>query len=273
MKAKSLAIGLTALAVTAATPATVFAGYAPSNRATFTCNTPTDCPGADYVTFNSFTNAPNYGDERAFFDAKDATITGPGGYQDKMTVKDGQKIVMRVYVHNNANPAKTANHVAKNTKLQALLPTSKKATHVAAAQIGADNANPGTVSDTVDLVGDQPFTLAFDKSAPVNVTYRPNGQGDYVTRALPGATFSNDHTLNANLGDMKGCFEYAVLVTFTAVVKMDQKPVTPETPETPTTPPTLPKTGAGEVIATVAGVSVLGAIAHRMFTSRRLARR
>lgn len=275
---KSIAIGVTALTVAVATPATVLAGYAPANRATYTCASPTNCDGADHVTFNSFTNAPNYGDERAFFDAKDASITTPGGYQDKMNVKNGQKIVMRVYIHNNANPAKIgeANATAKDTKMQVLLPTSKKASHQAAAQISASNAQPGTVSDTVDLAGEKPFTLAFDKSAPVNVTYRPNGQGDYVTRAVPNANFSNDHTLNADFGDWKGCFEYSALVTFTAVVTMDEEtpPVTPPTtPTTPGAPEELPKTGAGDVVATVAGATILGAIAHRLFTSRRLSRR
>jgi len=219
------------IAAIVAIPVVAFAGFAPSNRPTFQCITPTNCPGAKYVTFNSFTNAPNYGDERAFFDAKDATITSPGGYQDKLTVHDGQKIVMRAYIHNNANPKAIgeAAATAVNTRLQVLLPTSKKTSHVTAAQVTADNANPRTVSDTVDLSGARPFTIAFDKSAPVQVTYRPNGQGDFVTRALPGASFSNDYTLNANFGNMKGCFEYANLVTFTAIVKMErpqpEKPV------------------------------------------------
>lgn len=282
MKVKSLLIGVTALALPVVTSASTFAasGYTPANRATFTCASPTNCVGADYVTFNSFTNAPNYGDERAFFDAKDATITNAGGYQDKLKVKNGQKIVMRVYIHNNANPAKIgeANATAKNAKLQVLLPSNKAAANVAAAQISADNASPKFVSDTVDLSADNPFTIAFDKSAPVNVTYRPNGQGEFVTRALPSASFSDDYTMNANFGDWKGCFEYAALVTFTAVVKMDEKPpvTPPEKPEKPTnpvtpvttTPTSLPKTGPADVVAAVAGATILGGIVHR-FLSRR----
>src|SRR5665213_309731 len=93
-----------AAAVLIGLPAAVFAGFAPSDRQTFQCITPDNCPGANYVTFNSFTNAPNYGDERAFFDGKDAGVTGPGGYQDSIGVHDGQELVLRVYIHNNANP-------------------------------------------------------------------------------------------------------------------------------------------------------------------------
>ncbi len=226
MNVKRILVSLAAVAAVVAIPVAVRAGFAPANRPTYTCITPTNCPGADHVVFNSFTNAPNYGDERAFFDAKDASITTPGGYQDQLNVHDGQRIVMRVYVHNNANPNAigVAAATAHNTRLLAFLPTSKRTSHTAAAQISADNANPGTVSDTVDLSGAQPFTIVFDKTSAPEVTYRPNGTGNFVTRPLPGATFANDQTLNANMGDWKGCFEFGALITFVAVVHMDQAP-------------------------------------------------
>lgn len=220
---KKLSLAIASAIAIVAIPVAVWAGFSPANRATFQCITPTNCPGANYVTFNSFTNAPNYGDERAFVDAKDATNTASGGYQDKMTVHDGQKVVMRIYVHNNANPAAIGESAAtaKNTRLQVLLPTSVKTANSASASVTADNANPGTVSDTVDFEGANPFSLAFDRNSMVQVTYRPNGTGDYVTRSLPGAVFANDQTLNAALGDWKGCFNYAALITVTVVVKMD----------------------------------------------------
>jgi hypothetical protein len=269
MRIKSLLVSALAVVALVALPVSVFAGYAPANRPTFQCITPTNCPGANYVTFNSFTNAPNYGDERAFFDAKDATITGSGGYQDQLSVHDGQKIVMRVYIHNNANPNAIgeAAATAHNTRMQVILPSSKNAHQTAATQVSADNANPGSVSDTVDMTGANPFSLTFDRSAPVNITYRPNGQGDYVTRALPGASFANDQTLNANFGDWKGCFNYAALVTFTATVHMET-PKTPETPTTPTKATTLPNTGAGEVIGLFSGASAAGAAVHMVATRR-----
>lgn len=285
MKAKSLAIGLTTLAIAAAAPAsTVYAGYAPSARPTFTCATPTDCTGANYVTFNSFTNAPNYGDERAFFDLKDGAISGSGGYADSMkNLKNGQKVTLRVYVHNNANPAAIGKEAAKakNTKVQVILPTSKKTTNQAATNISADNANPGMISDTIDLGADSPFTIVFDKNSPVNATYRQNGEGDFVTRTLPGANFISDTTMNASLGDMDGCFNYATIITMTAVVKMDETPpvvppttpptTPPATPTTPTTPGKLPETGAGETAAIAAVVAtVAGALGYHRFMSRRL---
>ncbi len=46
-------------------------------------------------------------------------------------------------------------------------------------------------------------------------------------------------------------------------------PVTPVTPTNPTTP-TLPNTGAGSIIGLMSGVSILGAVAHRFWLSKKL---
>jgi hypothetical protein len=228
-RAKMILASTLALVTLVGSPLAVYAGYAPSARPTYQCITPTNCPGADHVVFNSFTNAPNYGDERAFFDGKDATITAQGGYQDNINVHDGQRIVLRTYVHNNANPNAIgeAAATAHNTRMQVLLPTSKKTANTAASQIMADNASPGTVSDTVEFSGASPFTLAFDQSSPVQVSYRPNGTGDTVIKTLWSASFSNPQTLNANFGDWKGCFNYSALITAIVVVHMDQTPTPP----------------------------------------------
>jgi hypothetical protein len=281
MKLKSLLIGAVAVITPLAVPAAVFAGYAPAGRQTYQCVTPSNCPGADHVVFNSFTNAPNYGDERDFLNVRDASSQT---WLNNIKVHDGEKLVVRAYVHNNANPNAigVAAATAHNTKLQVILPTSEKASNTAAAQISASNANPGTVSDTIDLAGAKPFTLAFDKDAPVQVTYRPNGTGDFVTRALPNATFSNDQTMNADLGDWHGCFNYSALITMTVVVHMPTTPTppvtppttptTPTTPNTPAQPTELVNTGPGDVVAAFAAVSAVSAIAYRLYLSRRLAR-
>lgn len=270
-KVKSLAIGLAAVAVTASVPATSFAAFGPANRATFTCSTPTACVGADYVTFNSFTNAPNYGDERAFFDGKDVTDVN-GKFTDVMNVKNGQEIHLRVYVHNNADPKRTeaGAAIAKNTTVLVQLPGTKvkKTESFAVANISADNANPGLVNDTLTFRGEKPFTLSYVPGS-AKVERRLDGQ-NWTTQSISDSIV----TTGANLGDWKGCFEYSGFVTLTVKVAMDTPttPVTPTTPATPTTPKSLPKTGPAEVVATVAGVSILGTIAHRLFTSRRLSR-
>lgn len=225
-RAKMILAGVVAAVTLAGVPMTVYAGYAPANRPTYQCITPTNCPGADHVVFNSFTNASNYGDERAFFDGKDASDTSANGYKDKVTVSNGQRLTLRVYIHNNANPAAIgeAAATAKNTHMEVLLPLNKQASSFAAASVTADNANPGTVSDTVDFVGAQPFTVTFDRNEPVQMTYRPNGTGNYVTNTIPGAAFVSDSIMTANFGDWKGCFEYAALVTMTVKIQMDVTP-------------------------------------------------
>lgn len=275
MRMKLALASLASVFALVAMPASVFAGYTPVNRTTFQCITPTDCPGANYVTFNSFTNASNYGDERAFFDAKDASITSAGGYQDSLSVHNGQRIEMRVYVHNNANPAAIGDvaATAHNTQLLVLLPQGARTSQQSAAQISADNANPHYVSDTVDMSGSNPFTLAFDTSAPVMVTYRPNGTGSTVTDTLPGVTFSDAQTMTANMGDWRGCFNYAALITFTAVVNMPTPPTppapTPAKPAVASQAKALPNTGAGDVLGIFAGASAAGTAGHYLLARRR----
>lgn len=278
MKVKSLVIGLAAVAAIAVAPVgTAFAGYSPADRQTYTCITPTNCPGADHVVFNSFTNAPNYGDERAFFDARDASINTEGGWLDSMKVKNGQKVTFRVYIHNNANPAEIgeANATAHNTKVEVYLPVGKKTVSNAAAELSASNANPGSVSDTVDLTSDTPFTIAFDKNTPLTLTYRPDGVGDFTTVNIPASwvNMASDNYLTVNLGDWQGCFNYSGAITVTAVVKTEQTPpVTPPTPTKPQKPaPTsLPNTGAGNVAAVAAGATILGTALYRRHLRRSL---
>lgn len=281
LRTKQALLSLIAVATIVGLPATAFAGYAPSGRPTFQCITPTNCPGANYVVFNSFTNAPNYGDERAFFDGKDNTISGPGGYLDNIPVHDGEELVLRVYIHNNANPNAIGFDAATahNARMQVLLPLTQQTTNFAAAAISADNANPLTVSDTVDFTGASPFKVTFDESQPVQVTYRPNGAGDYVTNTLHSASFANDHVLNANFGDWHGCFNYAALVTFKVKVSMPNIPPPPRPPVTPpTTPPTTPaptqlvNTGPGSDAAIFLAATVIGTLGYRRYISRRLSR-
>jgi LPXTG-motif cell wall-anchored protein len=228
--------------------------------------------------FNSFTNAPNYGDERAFFDARDASINTEGGWLDSLNLnQDGQRVTFRVYIHNDANPAEIGvdNATAHNTKVEVFLPTGQKTAAQAAAEISASNANPVHVSDTVDLAGAKPFTIAFDKSAPLTLTYRPNGQGDFVTANVPAnmVNFASDNYLTVNFGDWHGCFNYSALMTVTAVVHTQPTTPPPTTPpSTPKTPTSLPNTGAGNVAAVAGGAAILGTALYRRRLTRSLSK-
>jgi hypothetical protein len=92
--------------------------YGPE-RKTFTIAKP-----ADYVTFNSITDNPNYGDERNFVLVKDASNTSAGGWTDEVNVQDGKEYLVRMYVHNNAGA--NLGLVAKNTRLMANVPTASR---------------------------------------------------------------------------------------------------------------------------------------------------
>lgn len=85
------------------------------------------------------------------------------------------------------------------------------------------------------------------------------------------ATSSDEHTYTGN-----GPFTITAKVTYT----VDGEDVTPEvqalcvgqvsfeTPKPPV-PPTIPDTGAGNIVAMLATVAVVGAVAHRVYTVRR----
>ncbi len=170
---------------------------------------------ADHVTFDSITDNPNYGDERTFFDAKDATNTTQGGFVDKVNVKDGEEVLMRVYVHNNASDTLNGTNfdgpgVAKNTKVRIFLPTATGTAMRANAYISADNAQPGTVADTVDFAGGSNFS----------VSYVPGSAVSY-TNAVPSGMKLSDDIVNGGAligyqspnGIIPGCFQYTSIVT------------------------------------------------------------
>lgn len=215
-KFKQLVIVATIAAVVLAVPATVFAGFYPADRQTYTCTTPTHCVGADHIAFNSFTNNPVVGDERPFF----AGSLNGANVQDRIKVSDGQVIVLRSYVHNNADPniigASAA--IARNVKIKVLVPTVSKSDQNLVSFISASNANPGTINDTMSLYGDGNFTLEylpgtayFDHRAD-GVNMKSDKLNDSI---VAGGTY---------LGDMRGCFEYSGYVTLKVKVHMPTTP-------------------------------------------------
>lgn len=261
-------------------PATTFAGFFPADRQTYTCITPTNCPGADKVTFNSFTNNPVVGDERPFF----AGSLNGANVQDRIKVDNGQTIVLRAYVHNNADPNKigAAAAIARNVKVKVLIPTAKQKDQNLVSFITASNATPGTVNDTMSLYADKEFTLEY---VPGSAVFDRKADGVTMTGSK-----LNDSIVGAgaSLGDLNGCFQYSGYVTLSVKVKMDTPPVTPPEeppvtpPKPPVTPPTpgkttptptaLPETGPADVAAIVAAVTLFSAIAYYVVTRRQTSR-
>lgn len=173
--------------------------------------------GFDHVTFNSFTGVPNIGDERNFFHGK--ITAAEGGFYDPMNgVRAGDEILMRVYVHNGADPKHNASGqgVAKNTRVRVVLPNTTSQMHAPQAFVSADNAQPKTIEDTLTINGEYPVQLEYvDNSATIKTNFQDVAVDDNALFSSTGALIGDD---NVN-GTMKGCFEYVALVTFKVKVK------------------------------------------------------
>jgi hypothetical protein len=254
MKAfKSIALAVTAFAVMAfGFGSTAFASYYPADRQTYTCITPTNCPGATRVQFNSFTNNPVVGDERPFF----AGSLNGANVADRIKVNNGDEIVLRAYVHNNADPnlIGTQAAIARNVKIKVLVPTAKQADTNMIAFISASNATPAMINDTMSVYADKAFTIQYIA-----------GSAQWTTNT--GTVALNDNIVGDGtyLGDMNGCFEYSGYVTLRVRINMDT------TPKPPVTPPTvLPNTGPGEVVGIVVATAVASAIGYNLWMRRRL---
>lgn len=168
--------------------------------------------GFDHVTFNSFTGVPGIGDERDFFTGMVGTDK-PNFYDPMNDVRSGDELLVRVYVHNNADSSNNADGsgVAKNTKVRVALPTGMNQNQTASAFISADNAQPQIIEDT----------LSMTASSPVALQYVPGSANIKSLTGSLNAPLSDDIVKDGVVigsealnGDYKGCFEYVASVTF-----------------------------------------------------------
>jgi LPXTG-motif cell wall-anchored protein len=206
-------------------PVSVSAGFAPADRQTFQCVTNEDCPGPTFITFNSFTDAPNPdapagGDERAFFEAANSSSSTQNSYTDNLSVQDGQRIQMRVYIHNDANPNLMGvdGATAHNVSVIVQLPTSGSS-NTATAYISSTNSRPLQISDTVSFSSSVPVSVSLDRNSPISITKRTNnGAGDFVTATATGVELTDENNFKVNLGDWPGGFNRHGILTFMAIV-------------------------------------------------------
>jgi len=217
---KSLLLGFMVFASAAFMLGAAQAGFAP-DRPTFDYNKPCDptdndpgdrCGSLNGPVFNSFINTPSYGDERAFVDAKRTDQTAAGSFKDVLPEVSGgsKEVVIRAYVHNNANPSTNADGsgVARNTKFRFALPTGIDTHLQARGFISADNAS--MVEDSVDFTDTSNFSVEYVPGSAImynNGTFKDGAKLDdsiVSTGALLG-----DQTLN---GDLPGCFEHEIIV-------------------------------------------------------------
>ena len=186
-------------------PAVVFA-WGPE-RPTFTIAEP-----ATYVTFNSITDNPDYGDERNFVRIKDAANTAAGGWSDEVTVQPGKEYLVQMYVHNNA--ADNLNLVAKDVNAKFNVPATTGKSLEINGFISSSNARPAQVWDQAKLNSDRDFNVAYVAGSAV---YYNNKTGQAGTKLSDSIVTNSGVALGYELplnGDMPGCFKYSGYVSF-----------------------------------------------------------
>lgn len=180
-------------------------GYSPSQRRSYSCSRAGLCEsGVDHVTFNSYINAPNYGDERPFVDVKREGSRGP--FHDTIRAKAGDHLRLRIYIDNNADEIS-----ARGTTVSVFVQSNRNTRLVVAASITADNAQPRTVSDTVLVQTKQPARLSLHRPLIPKVEYRLREGGEFVTKRLPVSSPSPWY-MTANLGLWEPGFAMSGLV-------------------------------------------------------------
>lgn len=178
------------------------------------------CGSMNGPVFNSFVNTPSYGDERSFFDGRRGDQTVGQNADDIQNVTTGTKeVVLRTYVHNNANQETNASGVgvARDTKVRIALPTAEEQVLRARSYISASNA--AMVEDTADLLGNEKFKVQYvPGSAKMlrNTSSYPLSDSIVTTGAQIGD--------NATNGNLPGCFEYAALVEIRVKVIVKETP-------------------------------------------------
>lgn len=179
------------------------------DRPTFTIEQP-----ANYVTFNSITNNPAYGDERDFVHIKEASQPN-SAYTNQLNFEPNKEYDVYVYYHNNAKSSLNASGagVAKDAKLRMDMPADVKKGDNApiAGYISASNANPTTVYDE-----------AWGKAtADLSLRYVPDSAtiynfGNANGAKLPSSLMTTGTPLgyDALNGILPGCNEFSGYVKF-----------------------------------------------------------
>lgn len=221
-RAPKSALSLAVIASAILVPAVLLA-WGPT-RPTFTMANP-----ASYVTFNSITDNPTYGDEREFVTVKDLTAgTQTSG---KATLIEGHEYQVQMYIHNNAKTSLNASGVgvAKGTKIQSNMPTTVNGTSNLSGYIYATNAKPQEVYDTAQLTSTKPVTLEYIAgSGKLTTSFQTVALSDSMVKVGNGAVMPLGGGVLIGHKDLSGnwygCMEFAGFVNYKFKVK---QPFTP----------------------------------------------
>ncbi len=134
----------------------------PGNRAANQCRSNGICVGADEPVFNVFKDNKAIGDERFFYSGKES---GSGSFLNTINVRDGGVYMLRITVHNGANPdlKNPDRRAAKNTWVSVSLPSGAKSAHTSTARLGASGVP--AISDNLRFTGSRPFRLDYQEGS------------------------------------------------------------------------------------------------------------
>ena len=203
-------LAVTATAIVAGfamAPADVSAwGDSSNGRDTYTLDQINNGDLGNTITFNSITNG-KIGDERNFVGAKLAGDTSNVWKADNISVKDGDTITVRLYVHNNS-PLGT-NAVAEGVTTSFSLPTTVAKSHTVVGYINSSNAAPTRYWDEVTLNSSEDFYIEY-----------VNGSAKWTnvklgTVSLPDSVITSGATVGYEglNGQIPGCYEFDGQVT------------------------------------------------------------
>ena len=99
-----------------------------------------------------------YGDERAYFNVRDAQIPDDGDWQFRVEVQRGHEYVLRILVH---NAAVAEDLVAENTRLSVILPTCTGQSITSVALVHSTNAFPVKSWSSVNFWAREQFNLIY----------------------------------------------------------------------------------------------------------------
>ena len=160
----------------------------------------------DTITFNSITNG-KIGDERNFVGAKLSTDTSNVWKANEISVKDGDVVTIRLYVHNNS--PKGEKKIAEGVSANFSLPTTVAKSHTVIGYLNSSNATPNRYWDEVKLTSSDDFYMEYVE-----------GSAKYTNSKMGTVALSNNIINSAVAlgyekldGKIPGCYQYDGQVT------------------------------------------------------------
>lgn len=190
----------------------VVLAYGPA-RPTFTQANP-----ANYVTFDSITDDPNYGDERDFYRVRDISTSQTFGDSESLTA--GKTYEAQIFFHNNAasNLNDSGVGIAQGVSTRADMPAIVKAGATdteSNAYINASNASPASIYDDISFSNPSNADIAL-RLVPGSVTFHSYGplDGQKLSDTTLFSSAGQPLGFDSLNGVLPGCSHYSGYITY-----------------------------------------------------------